>query len=117
MGLNDSENYELFDFWDNKYLGNIKSKLSQTLAPASCKVLAVRPRKVYPQVISTSRHITQGLMDVKEESWNPDKRTLSGTSAVVKGDRYELRIIVPEEFNIKAPRVTAVKCLSKKKGN
>lgn len=116
MGLNDSENYELFDFWDNKYLGNIKSKLSQTLAPASCKVLAVRPRKVYPQVISTSRHITQGLMDVKEESWNPDKRTLSGTSAVVKGDRYELRIIVPEEFNIKSAKSNSGKMFIQKEG-
>lgn len=116
MGLNDSENYELFDFWDNKYLGNIKSKLSQTLAPASCKVLAVRPRKVYPQVISTSRHITQGLMDVKEESWNPDKRILSGTSAVVKGDRYELRIIVPEEFNIKSAKSNSGKMFIQKEG-
>jgi len=81
-----------------EYLGNIKSKLSQTLAPASCKVLAVRPRKVYPQVISTSRHITQGLMDVKEESWNPDKRTLSGTSAVVKGEPLLLSRSRKKEF-------------------
>ena len=116
MGLNGSENYELFDFWDNKYLGNINGKLSQTLEPASCKVLAVRPSKSHPQVISTSRHITQGLMDIKKESWNPARQTLSGTSEVVKGDRYELRIIVPEGFDIRKAKSNAGKMLIQKEG-
>lgn len=116
MGLKSSENYELFDFWDNKYLGNIKGKLSQTLNPASCKVLAVRPSKSHPQVISTSRHITQGLMDIKEESWNPDRQILSGTSKVVKGDKYELRIIVPEKFAIRSAKSNGGKMFIQKEG-
>lgn len=116
MGLNGSNNYELFDFWENKYVGNIKGKLCQTLSPASCKVLAMRPSKSYPQVISTSRHITQGLMDIKKEAWNPDKQVLSGTSEVVKGDKYELRIIVPEGTDIKRVQCNAGKATTQKEG-
>jgi hypothetical protein len=34
-------------------------------------------------------------MDVVEERWDPQSRTLSGKSHVVAGDRYELRISLP----------------------
>ena len=34
-------------------------------------------------------------MDVLEERWDPQTRTLSGKSRVVAGDRYELRIALP----------------------
>jgi hypothetical protein len=40
--------------------------------------------------LSTSRHITQGLIDVLEERF--DGQTLSGKSLVVADDPYELRI-------------------------
>ena len=45
-------------------------------------------------MVSTSRHITQGIVDVINEQWD-GKQTLSGESRVVAGDRYELRIVVP----------------------
>lgn len=100
LGLDVSKKYEFYDFWDNKYLGNKSEGLSEVLEGASCKVLAVRPVQSYPQVISTSRHITQGLMDIVEESWNSSSRILSGKSKVVAGDIYELRIIVPEGYQL-----------------
>lgn len=100
LGLEASEKYELFDFWGNKYLGTKSRGISEVLEAASCKVLAVRPAQSYPQVISTSRHITQGLMDIVEESWNSSSKILSGKSKVVAGDAYELRIIVPEGYQL-----------------
>lgn len=45
-----------------------------------------------------------------------ESRQLSGTSAVVKGDRYELRIIVPEEFNIKSAKSNSGKMFIQKEG-
>jgi hypothetical protein len=48
-----------------------------------------------PQLISTSRHITQGVVDVVSESWDADSKSLSGISRVVAGDPYELRIAKP----------------------
>src|SRR5262249_3321204 len=60
----------------------------------SCRILAVRPALEWPQVISTSRHITQGMVDIVEEKWDEATQTLSGKSRVVGGDPYELRIVV-----------------------
>lgn len=116
MGLSGSDSYEVFDFWNNKYLGCMKSRLSQTLEPASCKVLAVRSSKTYPQVISTSRHITQGLMDIIQESWNSNQQLLFGTSKVVKGDTYELRIIAPEGFSVKKTKCSGGRMSIKQEG-
>ena len=59
----------------------------------SSRVIAVRPRAEHPQLLSTSRHITQGIVDVLEEKWNTRNKTLSGRSKVVGGDAYELRIV------------------------
>ena len=46
----------------------------------------------HPQVISTSRHITQGIIDIQEELWDVQNSVLSGISNVVSNDSYELRI-------------------------
>ena len=64
-------------------------------SPHSCRVLAIRPVADHPQVISTSRHVTQGIIDLSEEKWDPAAQTLSGVSRVVANDPYELRIVVP----------------------
>lgn len=100
MGFDDSKEYLMFDYWENKYLGELTHELNMKLLPASCKVLAVVENKNVPQVISTSRHITQGLMDVLAEKWNAKKRILQGTSNVVKDDMYEIRVIVPENMEL-----------------
>jgi hypothetical protein len=65
------------------------------LQSGSCRVLAIRPVSTHPQLISTSRHVTQGILDVLEENWNDQTMTLSGISRVVANDPYELRAVVP----------------------
>ena len=93
IGLSGEIEQIAFDFWSNALTPPFKGRLAQTLRPQSCAVLSVRPVLDRPQLISTSRHITQGIVDVKEERWDAATRTLSGVSHVVAGDRYELRIL------------------------
>lgn len=90
--------YHLFDFWEHRYLGELSGRQGFDLPPTSCKVLAVSPVKDRPQVISTSRHITQGWIDLRDVSWDSAKRELSGTSTVVGNDLYTLYTIAPPGF-------------------
>ncbi|VGO15375.1 Alpha-galactosidase [Pontiella desulfatans] len=106
IGLDSSKSYDAFDFWENKYLGTVKGSLSTTLAGAHCQVLALRETADHPQLLSTSRHITQGLTDVVSETWNAKAKTLSGTSQVVAGDPYELRITCPDGCKAKKIEVS-----------
>lgn len=87
--------YVAFDFWANRFVPPTRGPLVAQLPPASCQVLAVRPVADHPQLLSTSRHVTQGIVDVLEERWDAAAQTLSGVSRLVADDPYELRIIVP----------------------
>jgi hypothetical protein len=82
-----------FDYWANEMIAPFRGALPSTLPPASCRIVALRPALDRPQVVSTSRHITQGVIDVEAERWNAG--ALEGVSAVVGGDDYELRIHAP----------------------
>ncbi len=93
LGLPGTGAWIAFDFWANALTPPFRDRLSYTLRPQSCAVLALRPVLDRPQLISTSRHITQGLVDVLEERWDPRTRTLSGVSEVVANDPYELRLL------------------------
>ncbi len=97
LGLESASAYHVFDFWNNTFLDPMQEKLKVTVPPGSCRILAVRPEGDCPQLVSTSRHIAQCIVDVLEEKWDAQKRLLHGKSHVVAGDRYELRIALPEK--------------------
>ena len=47
-------------------------------------------------LLGTSRHVTQGLLDVKRMHWDEKESKLSGESELVGQDPYELRILMPK---------------------
>ena len=93
LGLNAKAEYVAFDYWGNKPIPSVKGRLELTLPAESCIALAIRPRANHPQLISTSRHVTQGIVDVADEKWDAATKTLSGRSKLVGEDPYELRIV------------------------
>jgi len=93
IGLDTNLEYVAFDYWQNQLLPAFKGDLKISVPARSCCVLAVRPVADHPQLISTSRHITQGIVDVLAEKWDGAAKALSGRSKVVGGDDYELRIV------------------------
>ena len=87
--------YVGFDFWANRFVEQFSGKWTIQVPAGSCKVLSLRPVQDFPLVVSTSRHVTQGLVDLDHEAWDSKTYTLHGTSHVVQGDLYELRIWIP----------------------
>jgi len=92
MGLPKAGRFAAFDFWGNQFLPAIEGRLKVTVPPASCTILAIRAEADHPQVVSTSRHVTQGMLDLVEEKWDAATKTLQGRSRVVAGDPYEIRM-------------------------
>ncbi len=92
-GLDAKKTYFAFDFWAKKPAETFSAnKFAFDVPGQSCRVLAVRAAEDHPVLVSTSRHVTQGIVDVTDEKWDADAKTLSATSQVVGGDPYELRI-------------------------
>ena len=94
-GLPESAEHVAFDFWAKTFIPPFKGILRTKLAKESCQILSIRPMLDRPFLLSTSRHITQGIVDVTNEKWTPSTKLLSGSSKVVAGDDYELRIVAP----------------------
>ena len=107
IGLPPAKQYVAFDFWANQFLMPFAEKVEADLpAGGSCRILAIQPWLDRPQLLSTSRHVTQGMVDVTGEQWDAASATLAAASQVVADDRYELRIVVPA--GEKSWRATAV---------
>jgi len=94
LGLDASKTYVGFDYWANEIVPAFSGSLKRTLPKHTCQVLAIRKVSGQPQVLSTSRHICQGIVDLSAESWDASARELTGVSKVVAEDAYELRVLV-----------------------
>jgi len=91
---NKIEKYVAYNFWDDEFIEPF-DVFKTTLAKESCKVFAIRPVGDRPALLSTSRHVTQGVLEVKEESWNEETKTLTIIAEVPEKLAYELRIYNP----------------------
>jgi len=92
LGLDPAKNYFAFDFWANAPLPSFAGNFHSVLPATSCQVIAVRAAEDHPLLVSTSRHVTQGIVDVSGETWNASRQALSGVSQVIGNDTYELRL-------------------------
>ncbi|MCX6930020.1 MAG: hypothetical protein NT154_43425 [Verrucomicrobia bacterium] len=90
LGLIPGKTYHAFDFWADEPMPDFTGSFKMQVAPRFCSVIAVRADEGHLVVLSSSRRVTQGIVDITGEVWR--KGRLSATSKVVGNDRYELRI-------------------------
>jgi hypothetical protein len=85
--------YLVYDVWERRLLGTLRDGAVFTLAPTSCGVLCIRQiERDRPTLIGTSRHITQGAVDVVQ--YDGGGQRLRGVSRLVGGDPYETRFFL-----------------------
>ena len=111
LGLDPERDYLVFEFWTQQFLGKSKGSFKAP-APGSkgaMQVFAIREAREYPWVLSTTRHISQGGVELSAEKWDKASNTLTGTSAVIAGDPYVLTVHLPAGFKLKAAAATGEK--------
>ncbi|VGO18594.1 Alpha-galactosidase [Pontiella sulfatireligans] len=92
VGLDESKQYVGFEYWSNSFIDPFSKTLERTVPSRTCQVISLVEVKDEPQVIGTSRHITQGVMDLLSTEWSAGEKSLSGRSLVVGSDPYEIRV-------------------------
>ncbi len=107
LGLPEDQPVHVFDFWNKEYLGAWEKGVSLDLAPASTRVLTLLPQQDHPQLISTSRHLTQGWVDLVSQAYNAANNSYQGRSKVVKNDPYEIRFVFPRGKNFRIKQASA----------
>jgi len=111
-GLDPHETYVGFDFWNNVFIGPFKGRLTAEVPANDCRVLALRPVRETPVLVSTSRHVASPVFDKVKTVWTGDTRegVLSGKSSrLVPGERYELRIVAPAGWKCVAAEAEGAK--------
>lgn len=106
LRLNHDKTYVGFDYWQNEFISPFQEKLQVNLKSHESKIIAIRELLKRPFVLSTNRHVTQGIIDILSESWDEKTKTLQGESQVIGGDIYELRVVVPDKWKLTQPIVT-----------
>lgn len=96
--------YHVYDYTKNTYLGMANDALTFALGACESRILCLRPALAHPQILSTSRHITQGAAEIEALSWNEGKLTF--TSALVKNDAYTVKLYVPDGYVPKGDLLT-----------
>lgn len=91
LGFNETDGEFIgLDYWSGKLVPIRGGVVTAELPPSGCSVIAVAKTLGRPQLLGTSRHITQCFVDVGDDRWNDSH--LSGTCKLVGGDPTELRI-------------------------
>lgn len=99
LGLDPSGSYLVYEFWSKRFVGVVKGKLSlPAIDPMTVHSYAIRALVDHPQVVSTNRHLTQGGVDLVSMKWSDN--VLTGKSAVVAGDKYELALHIPAGYTL-----------------
>jgi hypothetical protein len=103
--LDPSKEYAVYEFWGRRFVGCFRGSFPAAAQEAKgvC-VYSIREKLNRPQILSTNRHVSQGGVDLKTVKWDAETASLSGSSDVVVGDRYELTLLVPDSFAVEEGR-------------
>ncbi len=97
---------QIYDFWNHEYLGAWEAGMSLVIPPTSCRVLTLMPDSENIQLISTSRHITQGWTDLVGINYIHSRKYYEGTSHVIGNDPYQLTFTYPRGSYFKIETVS-----------
>ncbi len=108
----DAANSLYYEYYSGESKDLSDGSITATLKPFETKIYAVREKAAHPQIISTNRHVTQGIIEISAMAWNEKKHTLSLTADLVGQDLYTVSVLVPEGYQFKEQKgfddVTAI---------
>ncbi len=94
LGLDAASSWHAFEFWEQRYLGCLDGagELAVSLRPGEVAVVSLRKVTEHPQVISTNRHLMQGMLECHDVRWRPATRVLGGSVDLVGGEPFHLTL-------------------------
>jgi hypothetical protein len=98
LGLPAGAEVVVFEFWEEKYLGSYKDRVTLTMAPGTARILLIHRKPKLPQVIATNMHLLGGYHEIKRLSWNEKQLALSGTYQRAPGLEGKAYLYVPDGY-------------------
>lgn len=95
LGLLPGE-YLVFDYWNHKFLGRLDGSLTLNVPAFGTTVLSIHKCSGKKQIISTSRHISQGAFDLIDVKYG-ENGEVRGRSLVIEGEEYIITCYDPQK--------------------
>ena len=98
LGLDPTAKWRVHSFWNDAYLGILGAgdALEVEMNGLECEMFRVTKAEAHPQVVSTTRHVLQGWMDVADEKWDAAERILSGTAKYIAPGTTECVVVAAD---------------------
>jgi hypothetical protein len=96
LGLDPAKRYVAFDFWNQRFFGELRQGFQVHLEPSSVLLLTIHERLGRPQFLSTDRHIAQGAIEVETITWDPNKEIIRGVCLGASGPDYSVYLYLPD---------------------
>ncbi len=93
-----AQDYLLWDFWQQKLVESQREQLELPLPAKSCRLFALRPKRGRPQLLGTSGHFSQGVVETSDFGWDAAKGQLRGKVQGNGGDPSTLFFYLPGEM-------------------
>lgn len=101
IGLNPSDEYLVFDFWEQRFLCRITGTFEVSdLKLGSCQVLSICKAMSRPQLIASSRHVSMDAVSVKSERFIENELIVNITGVLNTKETYWFH--VNNELDIKS---------------
>jgi hypothetical protein len=97
-GLDAGKRYLVYDFWQQKLLGEFSGDFHVTIEPTAVQLVSIHESAAHPQVISTTRHVTQGAIELADVRFDETTSTLSGTALGASPMAWTLAIYLPAGY-------------------
>ena len=98
LGLSTNADTAVFEFWEEKFLGVHRGKLTITLPPQTSRVLSIRKLAKHPQLIGTDMHLLQGYHELKQLGWDENTGILAGEFKRAAGLDGKAYIYIPKGY-------------------
>ncbi len=100
LGLYENENFRIFEFWNEEYMGTYRESYSCVIPPHACRVFRISRSRQYPWLLSTDMHVEQGAAEVRELEWNEETMILRGAAMRPAGEKGNLFFLIPRQLKL-----------------
>lgn len=117
-GLDSNQQYYIYDFWNDQLIGKYDGTayFEQTVREGEARQMAVRKVLNHPQILSTDRHLMQGMLELSNIRWDEATQKLHCTTDLVEGETMSIIIanngFTPQQASIEKSGKISVERLS-----
>jgi hypothetical protein len=96
LGLDPGKSWVAFDFWNQRFYGELRERFTARLEPSSVLLLSLHERRGVPQFLATDRHVTQGAVELETVEWDAATSTIRGVSLGAPSTAHNVFLYLPE---------------------